>query len=138
MKKKYDNEVIKIMSLFDSITQAKLKDYFEDDNGLPVFVVHPKEIGKAVGKKGANVRLLEEKLNRKIKIIEFNPNVQNFVRNLVYPLKLENAEKEGSVLRLQPSDPKTRSLLIGRAAKNLRNIEKIIKRYFEIDEVKIN
>ncbi|MFW6013706.1 MAG: NusA-like transcription termination signal-binding factor [Nanoarchaeota archaeon] len=138
MKIKYDNEVIKVMSLFNSITQARLKDYFVDGNGLPVFVVQEKEIGKAVGKKGANVRLLEEKLNRKIKIIEFNPDVLKFAKNLVYPMKLENAEVEGKILTLQPEDKKSRGLLIGRAAKNLRNIEKIIKRYFDVDEVKID
>lgn len=137
MKIKYDNEVIKVMSLFNSITQARLKDYFVDVNGLPVFVVQQSEIGKAVGKKGANVRLLEDKLNRKIKIIEFNPDMVKFAKNLVYPIKLENIEVEGKNLILTPVDKKSRGLLIGRAAKNLRNIENIIKRYFEIDEVKV-
>ena len=126
------------MSLFNSITQARLKDYFVDVNGLPVFVVQQNEIGKAVGKKGANVRLLEEKLNRKIKIIEFNPKVLEFAKNLVYPLKLEGVEVESKTLIIQPKDNKTRGLLIGRAAKNLRNIENIIKRYFDISEVKVN
>ena len=125
------------MSLFNSITQARLKDYFVDVNGLPVFVVQQSEIGKAVGKKGANVRLLEDKLNRKIKIIEFNPDMVKFAKNLVYPIKLENIEVEGKNLILTPVDKKSRGLLIGRAAKNLRNIENIIKRYFEIDEVKV-
>jgi len=137
LKIKYDNEVIKVMSLFNSITQARLKDYFVDVNGLPVFVVQQSEIGKAVGKKGANVRLLEDKLNRKIKIIEFNPDMVKFAKNLVYPIKLENIEVEGKNLILTPVDKKSRGLLIGRAAKNLRNIENIIKRYFEIDEVKV-
>ncbi len=138
LKIKYDNELIKVMSLFNSITHAKLKDYFVDENGLSIFVVHQNELGKAVGKKGSNVRILEEKLNRKIKIVEFNPNSSKFVKNLVYPLKLEDVEMDEKTLKLHPVDSKTRGLLIGRSAKNLRNIEKIVKRYFDIEEIKIN
>lgn len=137
MKIKYDNELIKVMSLFNSITRAKLKDYFVDETGLSVFVVQEHEIGKAVGKKGANVRILEDKLNRKIKIVEFNPNLLKFVKNLVYPFKLEDVEQEGKTLKLKAGDSKTRGLLIGRSGKNLRNLEKTIKRYFDIEEVKI-
>lgn len=137
MKIKYDNELIKVMSLFNSVTNAKLKDYFIDDNNLSVFVVEQNEIGKAVGKKASNVKLLENKLNRKIKIVEFNPDVLQFIRNVVFPLKLDYAEVDQKVLKLQAPDVKTRGLLIGRSAKNLRNIEKIIKRYFDIEEIKI-
>ena len=126
MKIKYDNEVIKVMSLFNSITNAKLKDYFVDDNDLSVFVVEQNEIGKAVGKKAENVKKLENKLNRKIKIIEFNPDVLQFVKNIVFPLKVAEAEVDEKVLKLQAPDVKTRGLLIGRSAKNLRNIEKIM------------
>lgn len=137
LKIKYDNEVIKVMSLFNSITKAKLKDYFVDDNDLSVFVVEQNEIGKAVGKKAENVKLLENKLNRKIKIIEFNPDVLQFVKNIVFPLKVAEAEFDEKVLKLQAPDVKTRGLLIGRSAKNLRNIEKIMKRYFDLEEVKV-
>ncbi|MGM5482602.1 MAG: NusA-like transcription termination signal-binding factor [Nanobdellota archaeon] len=137
MKIKYDNELIKVMSLFNSITHAKLKDYFVDDNNLSIFVVEQNQVGKAIGKNASNVRLLENKLNRKIKIVEFNPDVLQFTRNIVFPLKLQNAELNGKVLNIESPDVKTRGLLIGRSAKNLRNTEKIVKRYFNIDEIKV-
>lgn len=125
------------MSLFNSITQAKLKDYIVDDNGQSIFIVEQNDIGKAIGKKASNVKLLENKLNRKIKIVEFNPEVLQFIKNIVFPLKLQNVELEDKTVKIEAPDTKTRGLLIGRSAKNLRNIEKIIKRYFDIEEVKI-
>lgn len=137
MKIKYDNETIKVMSLFGAITRTKLKDYFQDVNGMAVFIVERFELGKAVGKKGANVKLLEKKLNRKIKIVEFNSDVLQFVKNYVFPLKVKDVTQEEKTIVMESPDSKTRGLLIGRAAGNLRNLEKITQRYFDIEEIKV-
>lgn len=137
MKIKYDNETIKVMSLFGAITRTKLKDYFQDVNGMAVFIVEKFELGKAVGKKGANVKLLEKKLNRKIKIVEFSSDVLQFVKNYVFPLKVKDVTQEEKTIVMESPDSKTRGLLIGRAAGNLRNLEKITQRYFDIDEIKV-
>ncbi len=125
------------MNLFSAITKARLKDYIIDNKDTCVFVVQPDELGKSIGKKGANVRLLEKKLNRKIKIVEFNSEVKQFIRNLVYPLRLGDVDVSDDVVTLQAEDSKTRGLLIGRAASNLRNFEAITKRYFDIKEIKV-
>ncbi|MFP4403042.1 MAG: NusA-like transcription termination signal-binding factor [Candidatus Woesearchaeota archaeon] len=137
MKIKYDNEVIKIMNIFNYVTKINLKDYFVDDNQISVFVVKDFHLSKAVGIKGANVRLIENKINRKIKILGFNPKVLQFVKNLIYPLKVKEIRQEENKIIIESSDSKSRGLLIGKNAKNLRNFEKITKRYFDIDEIKI-
>ena len=129
--------LMKFMSLFEAVTRAKLRDCFIDDSSLLTFVVEDGSVGRAVGKRGANVRLLEKKLNRKIKIVEFNSDLTRFIENLVYPLKLNGIEEESGIVTLIPADSKTRGMLIGRAAQNLRNYESIVKRYFSIDELKV-
>ena len=45
--------------------------------------------------------------------------------------------EEGGIVFLDPKDLKTRGLLIGRGASNLRFFEAIVKRYFPIDELKV-
>lgn len=137
MKIKYDLNLMKFMSFFESLTNTKLKDCFIDNNSLLVFVVEENQIAKAIGKKGVNVRNIKEKLNRKIKIVEFNPNIETFVANIIRPLIGKEIKVEDNVVTIVGPDTKTKGLLIGRNGQNLRNYEEMVKRYFDINEIKV-
>ena len=132
----YDLQAMKIMTLFESITHAKLKDCILEKE-LALFVVDEGEIGKAIGKKGFNVKKLERMLKRKIKIVEYSPNIQQFIKNLVHPAQLKDIKEENDVITLVPADLTTRGVLIGRNASALRFSETIIKRYFTLKELKV-
>ena len=134
---KYDNKSLKIMSLFEKITRTRLKDSFVDDNELLTFIIEEGQIRKAVGKQAVNVKKLEKLLNRKIKILEFNTNIINFIKNLIYPLKARDIKQDNEEIVLVGPDVKTKGLLIGKNAKNLRNTETIVKKYFPIKEIKV-
>lgn len=136
-KIKYDASLMKTMSLFETITRTKLKDSFVDNNNLLIFVVNPTEISRAVGKGGQNVKKLERMLNRKIKIVEFNPSLLQFVSNLVYPLKLKGIEEADGVVTLTGPDTRTKGLLIGKNSQNLKNYTQIVKRYFDIKKIRV-
>jgi len=133
---RYDANLIKSMSIFQSLTKSRLKDCIENE-GMLTFIVDGNDIGKAIGKRGSNARMLENALNRKIKIVAFNPDVLQFVRNLVYPLKVADVSEEEGVVTVRAADRQTRGFLIGRNAKNLRNTESIVKRHFGINEIKV-
>lgn len=132
----YDVNLMKFMSLFESITKASLKDCINQDSMI-VYIVQPNEIGKAIGSKGANVRRLENIIKKKVKIVEFAPEPVNFIKNLIYPLQVKEIKEEDGVFTLVPPDLKTRGLLIGRNASFLRAYEAIVKRYFEVKELKV-
>ena len=137
MKIKYDLNLMKFMSFFENLTNTKLKDCFIDNNSILVFVVEENQIAKAIGKKGINVRNIKEKLNRKIKIVEFNPNIETFVANIISPLIGKEIKVEDNVVTIVGPDTKTKGLLIGRNGQNLRNYEEIVSRYFNIKEIKV-
>ena len=136
MKIKFDINIMKFISLFESVTRASVKDCIQEECRL-VFVVNPGEIAKAIGKGGSNIKRIEGMIKKKIKIIEFNPELVEFVRNVVAPLKVSDVVEEEGTVTITPVDSQTRGLLIGRGAVNLRGFENIIKRYFEIKEVKV-
>lgn len=135
-KIKYDTEAIQFMNFFETSTKAKLKDCF-DWNTFQVFVVDQGEIGKAIGKGGQTVIQLQKKLKKRIKIVEYSPELKTFINNLVSPLKLKSIDEKESIVTLIPQDNQTRGVLIGRNASSLRALELIIQRYFKIKEVKI-
>ena len=123
--------------MFETLTRSKLKDCFIIEEVI-YFVVQPAQIGIAIGKKGANIQRLKSLLkNKEFKIVEFNTNLIQFVKNLCYPVKINKIEQEEDVIKITAPDLKSRGLLIGRAAKNLRNNEDIVNRYFKIKEIKV-
>ncbi|MBW2985519.1 NusA-like transcription termination signal-binding factor [Candidatus Woesearchaeota archaeon] len=135
-KIKYDFDHIKFMALFEQITRTSLKDCIIDENQI-TFIIKGDNVGKAVGKKGSNVKLLENKLGKKIRIVKFDDNCAQFTQNLIYPLRNVIIEKEDNEIIITGPDTKTKALLIGRNSQNLRKLEYIIKRYFDIGKIKV-
>ena len=126
---------MKYMQLFENLTRAKLKDCIASEQ--LIFIVEENEIGKAIGKGGSNVRRLEGLLNKKIKIVEFNPDVKHFIRNFVMPLQVKEINEEENIITITGPDTKTKGLLIGRERKNLENLKGVVKRYFEVEDIKV-
>lgn len=131
----YDVALMQTIALFEKTSGAQVKDCIAGDP--IIFVVNEGEIGKAIGKGGQNVRRLESQLKKRVKVVEFSPNLVKFVQNLVAPCELLNVIDEDGVVTMTAKDLKTRGLLIGRSASNLRSFEAVIQRYFPIKELKV-
>lgn len=116
--------------LMEKITKAKVKDCFTDQEGTIYFVVASGELGKAIGKGASNIKRLQQELQRKIRIIEFSDNVVEFVKNIIYPLRMESITEEQETVVIKETNKKAKSLLIGRQGKNLKLINRAVKRFF--------
>ena len=134
-KIKYDSEMIKLMAFFESMTGAKVKDCISD--GKLIFIVEENNMGKAIGKNGANIKRLENALKRKIKLAEFSDDVLQFVRNLVYPADVAEIKNDNGLLTIKGRDTNTKAMLIGRDRQNINSISGIVKRFFDIREIKV-
>ncbi len=133
---KFDIDAMKFMSLFEAMTRAKLKDCIISEN-LITFIVEEGEIAKAIGKSAVNVKKLEIKLKKKVKIAEFSDDIVKFIQSLTYPAKIREVQKEEGIVKITAADSQSRGLLIGREANILRAYEAIVKRYFDIEEIKV-
>lgn len=136
MKIKYTKELLDLMGLFSAVTGARLKDTFETEE-ITYFIVEPGQIGKAIGKNAVNIKKLQRKLNKKFKIIEFHPELTRFIANLIFPFKVDSIEESEGLVTLKSQDRQTKGLLIGRNAKNLKTMTDVVKRYFQINEIKV-
>jgi len=76
-------------------------------------------------------------LKKKIKIVEFNSDIKQFIRNFILPLQVKDINQEENIITIEGPDTKTKGLLIGRERKNLENLKNIVKRYFEIEDIKV-
>ncbi len=134
-KIKYTFDIIQYISIFESLTGAKVKDCVLNDSIL--FIVHENEMGKAIGKQGSNIKRVENTLKKKIKLVEFNNDVVQFVQNLIYPIKAKEIKEEEGIVTVYGEDTKSKGILIGRDRRNLNFINEVVKRYFDV-EVKVS
>jgi len=133
----FNDQSMKSIGIFEKITHARVKDCFDDKLGTLTFVVEHQEIGKALGKAGANIVKLKKMFNRNIRIIEFNPELIGFIKNVARPVKLAVVEQDGDICTMIAPDLQSRGYLIGRNATVLRNNESIVQRYFPLKELKV-
>lgn len=133
---KLDQEMFGLSSLMERITGTRVKDCFKDDEGSIYFVVARGFLGKAVGKGGINIKKVEKNLGRKVRVIEHRENAADFVRNIIYPLKVEEISEDEDSVIIKDSNRKTKSALIGRGGKKLQLINRAVKRFFN-KEVKV-
>lgn len=130
-----DADTLRVLSMVEQMTGARVRDCIPGET--MVFIVEEGEIGKAIGKGGRNVRDLERLLKKRVKIVEYNQDLVKFTQNVVAPIELSGAELQEDKLLLTAKDLKSRGLLIGRSASNLRFFEGIIQRYFPIKELRV-
>ena len=132
---KYSYDAMKYMSMLESLTGEKLKDCIVNED--ITFVVQENDMGKAIGKKGVNIKRMEGIFKKRIKLIEFNNNVAQFVGNLINPVKAKEIREEDGIVNIYADDAKTKGMLIGREKNRINSINEIVKRYFQIKEVKV-
>ena len=134
-KIKYDSDLMKLITLFESMTGAKVKDCIAQEK--LVFIIEENEMGKAIGKNGINIRRMEKMLKKKIKLAEFSNNVLQFVRNMIYPIEILDINIEDCTITIHGKDANLKAMLIGRERQNINNLTGIVKRYFDVREIKV-
>jgi len=138
MSVKYDTELIGQINLFEKITRTSVKEcfFFKEKQ---TFMVQAGQMNKALGKNKVNLIKLEKLFNKQLRIIEFHSELLRFIQNLIAPLRCTKiSEDEPGIVTIIGPDTKTKGLMIGSKAKNLRETEEITKKYFpELQEIKV-
>jgi N utilization substance protein A len=126
---------LKYISLFESLTRAKVKDYIEGEK--PLFIVDKGDMGLALGKNRMNLKRVENVLKKSIRVIEFDADVSKFIKNYAYPLYKMDITQEGNKVIIKGHDTKTKALLIGRDKSNLKRMISDVKRFFDIEDISV-
>lgn len=127
------------IAIFESLTKAKVKDCIANDiaDSKIFFIVHENEMGKAIGRHGSNIKRIESILKKRIRLVEFSNDILQFVKNLIYPLQAKELKEENGIITIYCLDTKTRGIIIGRDRNHLNFITNVVKRHFEVKEVKV-
>jgi len=133
----YTGEILQFMSLFEKLTGAELKDCLILREKI-IFLVEEGQIARALGKNKKNILRLEGALNRRFKVVEYSSDLLQFIKNMMAPLRIVEIKEEESVVTIVGPDEKTKGLMIGARAQNLREYEKAIQKYYPaLKEIKV-
>lgn len=134
-KIKYDSDLMKLMMFFESMTGAKVKDCISNEK--LIFIIEENEMGKAIGKNGANVKRIENALKKKIKLVEFSNDALQFVKNIIYPIEVLDINFEEGIIIIHGKDANAKAMLIGREHQNINNLTGIVGRYFDVKGIRV-
>ena len=134
-KIKFDSDSMSWIMLFESMTGAKVKDCIANEK--LIFIIEENEMGKAIGRNGFNIKRMENKLKKKIKLVEFSNDVLQFIKNIVYPVEVLDIRQENGVVTIHGKDTSSKAMLIGREHQNINHLSNIVKRYFDVKEMKV-
>ena len=133
-KIKYNIELMKFISVVESLTGAQVKDCIPNEPLL--FIIHENQMGKAIGKRGANLKKVESVLKKKVQFIEYKDDLATFVKSYLSPITVD-VEVAAETMIIHAKDAKTRGKVFGRDKKNLEQLKDIVTRFYDVTEVKV-
>ncbi len=116
-------------------THTHVKDCFKDEDTI-YFVVAPGELGKAIGKGGEKIKRVQQEFGKKVKVVEYRDTAAGFVRNLIYPLTVQEILEVGDSVLIKDGSKSKKSMIIGRGGRSLHLINRAVQRFFN-KEVKV-
>ena len=138
---KLDEDSMRLISQFESLTGAGSRDCIVDDrNGRLIFVVNTGEMGRAIGRKGASIKNASEAMGKKIEVVEYSPDPERFIRNCFLPAQLTSVEFEDvdsmRIAKVSVQDEE-RGIAIGKDGKNIFKAKKLAERQHDIGDVRL-
>jgi N utilization substance protein A len=138
---KLTEDCMRLISQFESLTGAGSRDCVVDErNGRLIFVVNPGDMGLAIGKKGASIKKASEAMGKKIEVVEYNSNVEQFIRNCFLPAQVTTMKFEGEpgqqTVTVEVRD-EDRGIAIGKEGKNIFKAKKLALRQHDVADVQI-
>jgi len=134
----YDTEMIRTLSMFESMTDVEARDCMMKENEA-YFIVPEGKAGMAIGKGGKVVKKVQNQLGKDVKIFEYKDNLGAFVNNLISvdirSLNIQETENGKTVEVNVSNDNKGR--LVGKDGDNIDSIRDILKRTHNVNQVTV-
>jgi len=137
MSVRLTEEEMRYMSLFERMTESVVRDCVERDETV-VFVVESGEMGKAIGKGGANIDRVRRSINKNVEVIEHSEDEADFVANTFQPAAIENVEvddEDGGKVAYVEVVESDKGLAIGKDGENIETAKQLAQRHYEFDDI---
>jgi len=123
---------LKIFSTFEGITRVMPADYLSTETSL-VFLVPSESLGKAIGKRAANIEKLKRVFRKRVIVIADSDDPENFLRSFYGNVSIDNIEVRnimGEQAMIVTIDEKDRGIAIGRNGERIKALKTLLKKKF--------
>lgn len=127
-------QTMRYINLLDKESNVKTTSCFVYNNTI-YFAVSKEKISKAIGNGASNIRKLQEKLGKKVKIITepSNENIQKFLEEVVDPVKFKSVEIKDGTVTITSGNTQSKASLIGRNKRRLEELKDIVDDIFHLE-----
>lgn len=137
-----NEQCLQLMSQFEGITGAGSRDCIIDErNERIIFVINPGDMGRAIGKQGSSINKASEVLGKRIELIEYSDEPEQFIKNCFLPAQVISItiteDEEGNQIALVEVGEEDRGIAIGKGGKNIYKAKQLAKRQHDIDDVQL-
>jgi N utilization substance protein A len=131
-----------MIARFEQITGAAAVDVIRDDEGERIIiVVRAKQLGKAIGRGGVNVKAASDVFGRAVDVVEMAETAEEFVKSALAPARVEAVKiiehRDGNKVASVTVKNEDRGIAIGRDGRNVARARILVKRHFDLDNVVI-
>ncbi|MFC6836678.1 NusA-like transcription termination signal-binding factor [Halomarina ordinaria] len=130
----------RFIALFEDVTDVAARDCIvDDDEDRVVYLVPPGEMGKAIGPDGYHVERVEERLGRRVELVEDADTPEAFVANALAPAAVYNVtvSRNRDVVAYAEVAHEDRGVAIGTGGRNIERARTLARRHYDIDDVEL-
>ncbi|MFA5396125.1 MAG: NusA-like transcription termination signal-binding factor [Methanomicrobiales archaeon] len=133
---------LQLMSEFEHLTGAGSRDCIIDErNERLIFVINPGEMGRAIGKQGSSIKKASDELGKRIEVVEFSDDAEQFLKNCFLPARVTSVvfeeDDDGDLVAFIDVVEEDRGIAIGKAGKNIYKAKCLAERQHDILDVQL-
>ncbi|HNX17834.1 MAG TPA: NusA-like transcription termination signal-binding factor [Methanoregula sp.] len=118
------------------LTRSTALDCVIDDRfDRVIYVIRPGDMGLAIGKKGDNIKRLQNVLGKRIEMVEFAEQPEVFIANIFKPAEVVGIERgaEGTPVNVLVNKKNDLGIAIGKAGCNIEKARILCRRFCNIE-----
>jgi N utilization substance protein A len=138
MKVTLSDEAMRLIGLFDELTEVSAKDCLVEDDRV-VILVPAGEMGKAIGPAGKTVKRFEERVGKTVELVEDADTPAAFVASALAPAAVRHvtiSEQDDRVAYVEVEDA-DRGVAIGKDGKNIQTARMLARRHYDVDDIQL-
>ena len=122
------------------LTKSTALDCIIDDRfDRIIYIVKQGDMGLAIGKKGDNIKRLQNVLGKRVEMVEYSEDRDEFVTNIFKPAEVDRVEQDSTTgqLNIYVKRKSDLGIAIGKGGCNIEKARLLTRRFFglEIGEV---
>jgi N utilization substance protein A len=104
-----------------------------------IYVIKKGDMGFAIGKKGENIRRLEGVIGKKIEMVEYDAEMEDFLTNIFHPASITHFNRDDEQKKINAFVAKRADvgIAIGKNGSTIEKARTLVKRFYGYDVAEI-